>query len=383
MNTDCKFNRYFLFKTVYKYILQENLSIEIFWFMNLKRAAILLCVFIQSLFMLAQEKSYVLLDYDKAFIVDISVDTTMRLNQTPLYLGEIAARYTKPYKIHCDYKMLYLWKDNCVAQVVLNKMEKISVDSISIDTIRKFFNAPAFSVDSDFIVKSCCGYNRLDSYIIKPKLFYQGDYLLKYKDSVFKVSIQIINILRFNKPSPDSLYNTLYYSMALSPINNYFPIPINNHADYLKNNLYQSFFISFNDFLIPESLPLQYDKYEKKVYSCCREARISVKSVSKIADKAIYEIENDLIMSGFSPNPLYQKKQNFLYIPHVLFILRSGGYKNVDMLTLKPKVGIENQSYYFKYKINSINGIPFEKFMATYVDDFKPTFRQRSEQQNQ
>lgn len=344
-----------------------------------KKSVILLLLFAQSLVLMAIKTSYVLLDYDKVFVVDVSIDTTLRINQLTGFDKNKTPRASKLHEVHCDFRILYLWKNNYVVRALVRDMKSIKKDSLNIDTIsQRFFRSNAFiETDTNYY----CGFNN-HSFAFSsegviperdPVYFYKGTYLIRYNDSVYIVDPYNIDILRCT-PKTLSHKKPIYYSFPLSPVKVKNPYNINTDVDVIKNFIYQTLFIKRENVLIPDELPSLYDKYKKYKYDnlCCEGSDIIVKSIVNINGKASYHIDNKLIMFTIPPIIYHQQ---LCYIPHVLYLPNNQILTEYQKYFNKRKALSMFVNYYFKYKINSINGVPFEKFMENYVDDFTPTFK--------
>jgi len=329
-----------------------------------------------------EKKEYTLLNYDRAYLVDISVDTTMRLNELYEYKDKKSARYTTPHKVHCDFKMLYLWKNNFMVRALVHNLKALPRNSINLKTIHnKYFEAEIFREERN---EYACYYNddcfrMCIGYAFPPPVFvgqvyvpdyYNGPYLLNLNNKLYSLDFQFVDFLRCTPPSPHSKKQSIYcswnqhYSGSFNDI-----FTGKNDINILKNYIWQSLFINHRNVLIPEALPSMYADYKGFVYNktCCKGSDIHVKPLT-VKDKVMYRVEDMLTMC----NGDYRYKQHLLYIPHVLYMPYS---RNVKFISLDKNGRIVNNAdyylHYFRYKINAINGQSFAQFMAGYKDDFR------------
>jgi len=346
---------------------------------------LLLCCFSAS-YGQAGKNKYVLLDYDKAYFVDISVDTTLRLNQLPEYKNKIGARFTTPHKVHCDFKILYLWKDNYVMQMLLDNVTQVSSDSVNIDSIKhKFFDAWAFDETGDYVNE----YHNKSLFNVHPDIFYQGQYLLEYNNNIFKIQPSYINILRCAPTISRWQINADYFEYPFM-YSNFEPTNILNYpkdilkdpslilrfrfmpnlpADKeIKNFICDHWFWTWGtvDMYIPESLSFNNIGNKKYQYKAGSEQypeieNIFVKPIEVGNQKAYYQITYN---KSYWDGVLQRSSSKYLYLPNVFFLKQF------------------NSDFSFKIKIK-INGQPLNGFIQSYTDDFKPkmhsTQRDKSE----
>lgn len=347
------------------------------------------------------KNKYVLLDYDRAYFVDISVDTTLCLNQLPEYKGRKEARYTKAHKVHCDLSYLFLWDSISVSRILIRSKTMIKKDSINIDNInQKMSGWNLFKPTEENLHKELPNRSTEIEYSdtkMKPDFsdyknlfaeYYEGEYLLQYNDTLYSIkpydvrfifSLQgkaKLNRYDFNKKQKNGRFYDYFNNKkdSFETIKQYSELELKptisagfaafeseNDTDILTHFLTERFISDYPIYSFPAStIPLNYNKPIYKAYQYFDTIdKINIHSLLQVGSQKMSEVN----IETFAINTMYfsrHSKKTFICVPEVFFFQ---SYKTESETNNRNS---SNNIPHFKFKVNSINGKSLNQFLSSY-----------------